>query len=378
LERSGLQARIYFPPSFMLTAEMLVSYMGSEPIDLLIILDKGTFAEYGTFHKYATEVMVIDHHPPQGKQPDIFLFNPCLVEYNQASTSLLIHMINTLLGGRSLWSDFINLIGLKGDFAIEPVMGFIAPFCAPFYHDVSSQFPGLLETRVDKPTLFDVEQREKTTGLSQITELAHVVCGGGFQFFYHERDPELAQLDEPMLLFKNLSSLKQNSEQLRKLATRKDFLRIIPDNVIFKRIFDHFEQDWADTFHFVDQAIPVAEIKDTVIFFFAGSNLKLLPMIGSVKSYQFKENSQAGEVIGLYLNVTSNRIQLSARGTGSTVNCGLICRTLAERVNLVSKGNRASGGGHPKAAECVMTDLHVPVSSILKELFTILLELEEL
>jgi len=163
----------------MLSGDTLAETLGSMPVDLLCILDKGTFKQYDDYGKPGLDVLVIDHHPPQGIPEDVLLYNPNSVSHAQTSTSMLTHMISTHLGISSPWVDLMNLIGLKGDFAIEPVMGFVAPHCLPFYQSVRQKFSELLAPTKDQPTLFDVEQRRRSSLLNQLTEILHIVCGGG-------------------------------------------------------------------------------------------------------------------------------------------------------------------------------------------------------
>lgn len=375
LSRLGIKADIFFPPSFMLSDKDIDDAGGLDEADMIFIIDKGTFKEYSRFKGQVKDVFVIDHHPPQGIPDEINLFNPNLEKYTQSSASMLMHMIFTEIGFKSDWADFINLIGLKGDFAIEPVTGIVAEHCSSFYKEVQNKFTHLFQPIEENPTLFDVSQRKHTCLLSQITELIHVVCGGGFQFFYKDRDADLKGINEPRMVFDNLLSLRDSSKSVTTLTNKQDFLAAITDAPLFTKIFNYFKEDWDKIYYYTEQAIKVANLEDTDIYFFSGHELFLLPMICSVKIYEIKEKTGAGEVVGLFFNTSEKSLHLTGRGTGEKVHCGAICRHLADRINKRVTTGTASGGGHPKASECFLRDSKSYASEFLNEFFTLINEL---
>lgn len=76
-----------------------------------------------------------------------------------------------------------------------------------------------------------------------------------------------------------------------------------------------------------------------------------MPMVGSKKLYQYKDDSDA---IIVMFNIEENKdIHISLRGATEKIHLGKIASSIAEKLNSnLEDKSKISGGGHPLAAEC--------------------------
>ena len=120
----------------------------------IFLLDKGTLPPYNDFAQ-KLPVYIIDHHPTAAVPDKCVSFNPAVPAYVQCSASILAHGIATLAQTRDEFDDLLCLIGLKGDWAIEPVTGFIADFVRPFFVNYGKNFKNLMTLVKERPTMFE-------------------------------------------------------------------------------------------------------------------------------------------------------------------------------------------------------------------------------
>ena len=240
-------------------------------------MDKGTLPNYTEFGEYGKEFLFIDHHWTPGPPKKVLYYNPNAEEgpYKGCSTSFLIHNFMIALGMESIYYDLFCLVGLKGDFAIEPTTEFIQDYVKPYYESIKQKFFKLLFPMKIRPTMFDVSQREKTCYLSQFSELIHAISGGGFQFFYNDYDESLKNVNQPILTYDYLRELEDNVFHFNDILSLDDFIKGSSYKDIIFKLFNFYLRDWDKGMKVMNNSLLLDQIKDTGLFLYVGKKIKL-------------------------------------------------------------------------------------------------------
>lgn len=372
-DKLGIKNILFFPYTFPLSKQEVLEIQKEYSPEALFIIDKGTLQEYNYFNEIIKTVVVIDHHPQIGENFDkVILYNPAIPNYVRTSGCLLVHIISTLFNATNTYDDFICLIGMKCDWAVDPLNNDIPEFCLSFYEEkIKSKFFWLVEKRDNlKSTMFDIKNQNITCLLNQISELFFALTGGGFQYFYNSYDEKLKNIDQPKFCYETFL----NDFEIKKFKELKEFINLLPqfNKEIVSLIYDLFLSDWQKTEkQFDEQTILVKEINDTKIFFFFGKDIKLMPMVGSKKLYQYAKNSNADIIM---FNVEQNGIHISFRGNTDKIHLGKIASLLANNLNSkLQDKTKISGGGHPFAAECKIKENAADFFDVLYETLNLLL-----
>lgn len=383
LEKKGWKVTHKLPEGFMLQPEQLEQAMKECPgATAIFMLDKGTLAAYD---KYAEKlpIYIIDHHPAPALPQKCIYFNPSVPAYTWCSTSILSHGIATLSGTRDDYDDFLCLVGLKGDWAIEPVIGMLSDFAKPFFVEYAAKFKNLLTLVKERPTQFDAEQREHTSLLSRVTEYVHATGGGGFSYFYHDREESLKNVNHAECITTALAAIADKSAQIAKIKTLNEFVDLLPQpqKGLLEKIFNYFLQDWESASSMLNSSTRALKLGDTAIYLFVGPKVPLLPMIGSIKLFDLRQ--KAGDKLAQIImvsSVSSEYTHVSVRGSGDRVHSGKICGELQDsmQVKYADYKDKISGGGHPKAAECTVKAAEVPFMNVLTRVTEVLSEMQML
>ncbi|MEW6710781.1 MAG: DHH family phosphoesterase [Candidatus Riflebacteria bacterium] len=383
LQKKGWKVSCNFPEGFMLQPAQLKQAIDQTPdASSIFLLDKGTLAPY---NDYAANlpVYIVDHHPTPVAPEKCTYFNPSLPAYTWCSTSILAHGIATMAGTRDKFDDFLCMVGLKGDWAIEPVKGILADFARPFFVKYGQQFKNLLKLVKERPTQFDAEQRDHTCLLSRVTEFVHATGGGGFSYFYHDRDASLKNVDHAACIAAGLEGLADKIEKIAAITSLDQFVNLIaePNQANLQKIFTYFLQDWESANRILDSSVKALQLGETSIYLFVGPKVPLLPMIGSIKLFEMKQ--KAGEKLAQIIMVSSvsqEYTHVSVRGTGDRVHSGKICGELQDSMQRIYAPfkDKISGGGHPKAAECTVRTAEVPFMNVLTRVVEVLGEMKSL
>lgn len=383
LQKKGWNVVTNFPEGFMLQPEQLDKAMQECPeAKVIFLLDKGTLAPY---NKYADKlpVYIVDHHPTPNAPEKCVFFNPSLPAYTWCSTSILAHGIATLAGAREEYDDFLCLMGLKGDWAIEPVKGILADFAKPFFVEYGQKFKNLLTLVKERPTMFDAEQRDHTCLLSRVSEYVHATGGGGFSYFYNDREESLKNVNHAECIATALEGIADKVNQIKSIKSLEDFVAILPQpqQGNLKKIFAYFLQDWESANRMLDSSAQTLRLEDTSIYLFVGPKVPLLPMIGSIKLFELKQN--AGDKLAQIIMVSAvsdDYTHVSVRGSGDRVHSGKICGELQDSMQqrYADCKDKISGGGHPKAAECTVKTAKVPFLNVLTRVTEVLSEMQNL
>lgn len=367
-DKLAIKNILFFPYSFVLSRKEVLEIKEKYSPEALFIIDKGTIQDYNSFAEIIKNVVVIDHHPKIGEQFDkIILYNPAIPTYVRTSGCLLVHILSTLFNNTNKYDDFICLIGMKCDWAVDPLNNDIAEFCLPFYEErIKPYYLWLEEKRNDlKPTMFDIKNQNITCLLNQISELFFAVTGGGFQYFYNSYNEKLKNIDQPKFCYEAFLT----EFEIKKFNNINEFINFLPqqNKEIITLIYDLFLSDWEKTEkQFDEQTILSKEINGIKIFLFFGKDIKLMPLVGSKKLYQYKNDKDA--VIIMFNIEKDGSIHISFRGTTDKIHLGKIASSVADRLNSkLQDKTKISGGGHPFAAECKIKNNSVDFLDVLYE-----------
>lgn len=371
-DKLGIENKVFLPPKFEVSKEEIEFAIKNnyEP-ETIFIIDKGTIEHYKNFISLVSKVVIIDHHPAIGKDfGDLLIYNPSLKTYTSCSGSLLVHNISTLLGMAQQVEDFLALVGLRSDWAMDPINNDIPEFVKPFFEDrVKQQFSGLVSSKDGiKPTMFEIISRKKSCVLNQIAELIFAITGGGFQYFYNDYDEKLKNINQPEFCFQ----IFVNGFEIKNFDSLEQFIEVLPNKDMVQLIFKYYIADWEKTSADFDKnTILSGKINGVLVFLFFGKQVRLMPMVGSIKLYKFLDGQEG---IICMINVESDGgVHISFRGNTDKIHLGDIASTIA--ANLVKKFgflNEITGGGHPRAAEMKTRKSGVSYIDVMKEFFALL------
>lgn len=370
-DKIGIDNILFFPYTFPLSQEEVENVKELYSPEAIFILDKGTLEHYNTFIKLIKHVIVIDHHPKIGdKFDEILIYNPALKSYVRTSCSLLLHILSSLFNNTNSYDDFICLIGMKCDWAVDPLYKDIPEFVQKFYTErIEPNYGWLVQSRSDlRSTMFDIKNQQQTCLLNQISELFFAVTGGGFQYFYNSYNEKLKDVDQPKLCFETFVK----EFDIRKVNTVEEFISLLRNKEVIKLIYNYFLNDWETTEKLFDQQTLLVKFYNNIkLFFFFGNNVKLMPMVGSKKLYQFAGNSDSAII--MFNLEPNNGIHVSLRGTTDKLHLGQVASSLADELNSkLQDKSKISGGGHPFAAECKIKEAATDLMTVLKHIIHLL------
>jgi len=372
LKELNIRYDILIPDTMELEEERLKNDLKKDNYEAVFVLDKATMSYYDKYYKYNKNFVIIDHHPLIGEGiKNVEVINPQIHgEYKSCSCSHLMHMLYTFFEKKDKMIDFYNLIGLKGDWAIEPATDYYSQYVKSFIDEVKDDFSFLFKKIKEEATLFEVKQREKTTLLNQITEIVFALTGGGFQYFYNDRDELLRDINQPIFVFEKLK--KMDTEDILKAKSREDFINMFEDKKV-ELIWRFFKEDWNRVSIYFDNCIYIKTIKDTDLYMFFGNKIPLMPFVGSVKLYSLSLIKGKEKVLIMVNNMLEDGIHFSFRGTSSNIHCGELAHSLVEEIlKEYNYPDQITGGGHPFAAEARTRKTNVPIDFVLKVFFEIL------
>lgn len=372
----GIEYSLDMPAPFELEAFRVKEWTANARYDAIFCIDKGTCGYYDEFATPGRDFVIIDHHFYQGNPEKCIVYNP----KKPCCTAYLCHRLMTAMGHRHDFDDYATLIGLRSDWAIRPHVTPVADFIEPFYAEVTRKFPRTFVKITTRPTWMEIDQREWTVPLNQIAELAFAVSGGGFQYWYGDRDPSLKDRHPPTFLYNSLIKMGQNMVHLEDIESLGDFLRVMPEEKVARKMYEWYLKDWDAASGFLDNAFLVRKLGPASIYLYVGGDVPLLPMVGSVKLGEMvKKNRDAAAVLIMAVQLKSGWTHFSLRGTTDRIHVGKICSQMASR--LVAKHgfkDEITGGGHPQAGECKVRRPEISFFSNLHELMEYIGKLESL
>ncbi len=374
-DKLGLENEIILPQKYELTIEEIKNVVQKYNPDILFIIDKGTLEKYNSYTSIIRHIIVIDHHPPIGKDfTNLIVYNPSLERHTPCSTSLLVHILSSLFNIPNTYDDFLALIGLRCDWAVDVLNNYIPEFCQPFVEEkIVKKYKWLLTPIKNKKiTMFDVSQQHKSCLLNYLAELFFALTGGGFQYFYNDYDSELKNINQPEFCFTTfLKDIK-----LKKIVSVIQFIKLLDKKTrnIVKKIYNYFNLDWNETEQLFDKnTIFTGEFDGVKIYLFVGNKVRLMPMVGSLKLYEYAENKEAILVM-INLEPTGS-VHISFRSNTDKIHLGNLASKLAQQ--LVTKfgyGDEITGGGHPRAAELKTRQSNLPFLVVISNFFEVFKE----
>ncbi len=351
LEKTNKDYTMEIPHTFELETDRVKNRLEEEAAkyDALIIMDKGTLAQYDELTELLEPVIVIDHHYTAGEPENCLLYNPD----GACSCGLQAHMIASLAAETDEYDDFLALLALRSDWTIRPLKDQIPEFVQPFYEKAKQNFEHLLEPINSRPTWMEIDQREETLLLNQISELTFAVSGGGFSYFYGDRDEELAEIDASFLCYEDLLEMGDKQVDLSSVESLEDMIELFPHDDLVGRIFEYFKEDWNFSLELFESAMFFGEMGPCDVYLFTGEDTPLMPMVGSVKLGKIsRANDDKPTVMVMANHDSDGGGHFSFRGTSDKIHLGKIAdqvsNQLAEEFNCPDE---ITGGGHVLAAE---------------------------
>lgn len=361
LEKKGITVTVKVPTTMELEEFRLKKDIESHSPDIIFVADKATMGYYDDYADIHDNIIILDHHPLLGEAlKRVMVVNPVLGSYQRCSGSLVAHMLASFCGEVDPGDDIAALIGLKGDWAIEPATDDISDYVKPFYDGIKEKYAWLINKIEARPTMFEVRQRAKTTLLNQAAEIIFALGGGGFQYFYNDRDKDLADITSGEFAFNNLEEWLKNPCVF---STEEDFIGALSDSSRAKKIFDYYLSDWEATASLMHKADLVKTAQGTDIYLFKGEKVKLMPMVGSVVLYELPSENEDVMFI-MFSDMGEKGVHFSFRSKNGKLHCGNFAHGLAVALQEKIGKEYASGGGHPFAAEC-RTKKKFPVPEIM-------------
>jgi hypothetical protein len=379
LKKLQIDYELKIPTTMELEEDRLKKDLKEDNYEAVFVLDKATMGYYDKYVEYIKNFVVIDHHPLQGENlRSIFVVNPQIHgDYKSCSTSFLVHMIAENFESTEDYDDFLALVGLKGDWAVEPATDIVSDYVSEFYKErVSGKFNNLVKKIRSQPTMFEVKQIENTTLLNQITELYFALGGGGFQYFYNDRDERLRDINQPEFSFEIMEKEYNNFNLWKSLD---DFINATSNPEIVNLLYGYFLRDWENTIKGFSSTALLTTFGNIDTYLFLGYKVSLMPMTGSVYLSELKKESAGKEVLFIMINRELNDgIHFSIRATSAQVHAGKICGNLAKRlVAEYNHNDQITGGGHPFAAECRTRKSGITLAQSLKVFAKLIMDMEE-
>ena len=345
----GIKYKMALPSNFALPKEDIKD----DAYDAIIVTDKGTLKHYDSFYDENKPFLTIDHHFTPGVPEKVMYYNPSLKPNSYCSASFICHNIATALGFRDDITDLYAMVGMKGDWVVDPAVDRIAPYVDAFYKEFAEKFPNLIEKRKNlAPTMFEASQKEVTTLLSRYAHDLHAISGGAFQYFYNDKDEDLKDVFQPDFAFDLLTGFRKTGKNPAAVKNEDEFLNIEGLHKNAKLLLKFFDSDWNKGMDLLSTRIELEKTQDTRVFLYMGEEMNLMPMLGSVALFDYSEGDPSLFIMAAKIGYG---VHFSLRATGGNIHAGKLCGDLAERLkDTVSEDKRdmISGGGHPVAAEC--------------------------
>ncbi len=351
LDRAGHNYQVELPHTFELETDRVKKKLAEkgDEYDALFILDKGTLKQYDELTEEIEPVIVVDHHYTAGVPEDCILYNP----EGSCCSGLQSHMLVELVDETDAYDDFLALNALRSDWMLMPLKDMVPDFVEPFYNSVKSDWENLLTPFEGRPTWMEIEQREKTLLLNQIAELYFAISGGGFQYFYGDRDEELAKIDATRLCFDEMVNMADKTQQLQEIERLDEIFELFNESELVEKIFNYFLNDWDYTMELFESATFYGELGETDLYLFTGEDTRLMPMVGSVKLGNIsREHGGKSTVMVMANNKTDGGLHFSFRGTDDKIHLGKVADVLSNQLaDEYNAPDEITGGGHVLAAE---------------------------
>lgn len=90
----------------------------------------------------------------------------------------------------------------------------------------------------------------------------HATGGGGFQYFYNDRDESLRNVNHPLCIASALEKFDGNSQSLQSVNTLEDFVKLLsaPEAGALNKIFSFFLQDWEKAEKLLDSSTKLLKL----------------------------------------------------------------------------------------------------------------------
>lgn len=356
LDEKDVEYQLDFPHRFGLTeGELEDALEDFGEVDAVFVTDKGTLPHYDDLTELTEPIVVVDHHPSDDYPTDCLTYNPA----DATCGGHQVHQLATLASDYEVdeFDDFLALLALRSDWTIQPLRDVIPEFVEPFYEKIKEQWPHLVEPIEERPTWMEIDQREKTLLINQISELYFALSGGAFQYFYNDRVPAIEDLDQTRFGYDNLMEASENGLDVGEINSLDGFISTLPESDTVQAIFDEFLHDWESAMESLEGTMQLERMGPIDFHLYVGEGTPLMPLVGSVQLGIVAERNPDGKAAMIMVNRKLEddddvNIHFSFRSTGGGTHMGNIAGELASRIQERYGGEEENtGGGHPPAAE---------------------------
>jgi hypothetical protein len=231
--------------------------------------------------------------------------------------------------------------------------------------------------------MFDLLDVNRTVIINQIGEVLHAGC------LAHLYNQTLG-IDIPYgpeLISNFLLELVKREDRPPDFRTIADVLGRMPKGQMLSRVFEQYKSDWnmlnrrAKNTVFLDEVLGVGIY---MLFAEEAPAMRAAPfpaILPFVASKRLDELKLAGGHLHVMLTIFCPKergVYISMRGGGGMLDCGMMCSQLASHLReLYPEQEGIGGGGHDRAAECVV-DKSVPMYAVMHGLLALVQEMSRI
>jgi hypothetical protein len=189
----------------------------------------------------------------------------------------------------------------------------------------------------------------------------------------------------PGFVFEILSAFLSKRVKVEKFRSLSDFMGSLLDQKKLASVFEYYKRDWDLLSRRAENAsVLLGEINGVGIYILFAKEATamhgapfpaLLPYVASARLEPLKRESGYPHTMVIVFCPKDRGVHISMRGGGGLVGCGAMCSELANRLQkLYPEQGGIGGGGHDRAAECVV-DRPVPMYAVMHELLMLIEEM---
>jgi len=349
-----------------------------KPIDVLWVIDKGTAEQFHKLSEYAERIIIIDHHKPEGPlSSSMLVYNPMtLGSKTSPPASFLLYKLVSSVGFHNVCVDFLALVGSRADDAFDPVTNHVQTGMSRFYTESKEKYQPLFKLRAEKPTRFDLERRDCTTLLNQITEVLNCAT-------YARDYIENLKVSGSEFLSNLLSQYCRNLEKSPEILQQdtfnlNSFMELTGDYHTVESVYCHCTASFEKTQQVVKDMKLVKKKNGLSVFLLCGQLPKTAPAVGKIELYEQRAKDTIESGILVLVNEKQRGFTLSTRSVNTSMDLGNFMEKLVRYLKMrfhVDSG--IEGGGQAEAAGGFISpalglDLHQiekEVRSFLEEYF---------
>lgn len=293
-----------------------------KPLDLLWIVDKGTIEQYHELSKYSEKIVIVDHHKPEGTSSrSLLVYNPLTLGSKiSPPSSFLLNRLASCMGFQNTSTDFLTLVGSRSDNAFDPVTDRVHPSMSEFYEEAKKRYCPLFKLKFEKPTRFDLERRDCTTLLNQITEVLNCAT-------YARDYVEKLKTSGSEFAYRLLSSFCKNLGGSPKILEQEtfdldSFMKLTDRYSTINSLYGRCRASFEKTLQVIKN-MKLVKRKDALnVYFLCGALPKTSPAVGKIELHDLKAKGVIESGILVLVNQKRRGFTLSTRSVNGDLDLG--------------------------------------------------------